>query len=217
MSRSVFATAAPLPRGPHALTREQVAASQRTRLMAAFTQLLAEHGYAGVTIGALARQAGVSRGAFYEHFAGKEACLLAAYDHFAATLVDAMTADLDEHTPWEEFVQSVLAGYLGTLEGDPVSTRAFIVEMDAAGPAARRRRRDAIHGFAALIAQRHAAIRASDPSLGPLPTSAYLGLAFGVRELVRESLEARPAPPLTELAPDIVAWVGAMVAGASAG
>jgi AcrR family transcriptional regulator len=179
------------------------------------TQMLGEHGYAAVTIGELARRAGVSRAAFYEQFADKEACLLAAYDRFAATLAQNMTGDLDDETPWAQFIDRVLHGYLGTLESDPVAARAFIVEIDAAGPAARARRREAIRGFAALIAQRHAAIRARDPALGPLPERVYLGLALGVRELVREALEGDPVVPATQLAADIVTWITAIVRGAS--
>ena len=210
----MFGLAEPLPRGPHQLPRERVAASQRMRLMAAFTELLAEHGYGAVTIGALAKRAAVSRGAFYEHFADKEACLLAAYDQFAGTLLAAMTEGVDDGTDWHAFIDRALHGYLGTLEREPVAARAFIIEMDAAGPAARRRRREGIHGFAAMIAHRHAAFRAQDAALGPLPERVYLGLALGVRELVREALEDEREPRLTALVPDVVAWVTAMVEGA---
>src|SRR3989442_12855138 len=95
----IFETLPALPRRPHRLTRTEVAASQRTRLMAAFTELLAERGYAAVTIGELASRAGVSRAAFYEHFADKQACLLAAYDHFAARVVTAMTGSIAGDAP----------------------------------------------------------------------------------------------------------------------
>jgi AcrR family transcriptional regulator len=212
---SIFAPAEPLPHGPHGLSRAQVAASQRERLMSALTELLAEGGYAAVTIRELAGRAGVSRAAFYDHFADKDSCLFAAYDRFATVLLDAMSAGVDDSTPWSAFIDTTLEGYLGTLEANPGAARAFVVEMDAAGPAARRRRREAVHGFAALLAQRHAAIRARDPSLGPLPERVYLGLALGVRELVREALEDDPAPSLRELAPDIVDWLTATVEGAS--
>jgi AcrR family transcriptional regulator len=183
--------------------------------MAAFTELLAERGYAGVTIGELAHRAGVSRGAFYEHFADKEACLLAAYDDFAARLVGAMTAEVEVDTPWRAFIDATLAGYLGTLDSDRAAARAFVVEMDAAGPAARRRRREAAATFAALIAHRHAAIRRRDRSLAPLPERVYLGLALGIRELVHDALEAESEPTLTDLAPDIAFWVTATIEGAA--
>ena len=216
MSSPTQSPSQPLPRGPHPLSRDEVAASQRARLIAAFTELLAECGFARVTIGELAKRACVSRGAFYAQFADKEECLLAAYDRFAADILEAMTSGVDENSSWEDFVAGTLDGYLGTLERDPVAARAFIVELDAGGVNARARRRQAMHGFAALLAHRHAAIRALDPSLGELPERVYLGLALGVRQLVHERLEEEAAPRLTELAPDVITWITAMVEGASA-
>lgn len=209
-------TRTPLPRGPHALSREEVAASQRSRLTSAFTGLMAERGYAGVTIGELAKHAAVSRGAFYENFASKEECLLAAYDEFAAGLLRRMTTGVAEDSTWDEFISKTLDGYLGQLEDDPVAARAFIVEMDAGGERARERRRQAIHGFAALLAQRHRSIQALDPSIGDLPESIYLGLALGVRELVHERLSEQTQPRLSELRPDVILWITAMVEGAEA-
>ena len=182
--------------------------------MAAITELLAERGWSAITVGDLAQRAGVSRGAFYEHFGSKEACLFAAYDRWWTGLAEAMTRELDDDTSWDEFIDTTLDGYLGSLAADPVASQAFIVEMDAAGPAARRRRRDAVHGIAALLAGRHAAMRRTNPSLGPLPERAYLGLALGVRELVRELLEDGSPDELPALAPEIRAWVAATVAGA---
>jgi AcrR family transcriptional regulator len=192
----IFEPSPALPRGPHSLTREQVAASQRARLLAAMTELLAERGYAGVTIGELARRAGVSRAAFYEHFADKEACLLAAYGRFAERVLAALAARIELGTSWSEFIEAALAGYLGALQDDLTAARAFIVEMDAAGPSARRRRREEIHAFAALLADRHAEIRAGDPTLGPLSPTAYLTLALGVREFVHDLLESGERAPL---------------------
>ena len=205
-----------LPRGPHALTREEVAESQRARLISAFTELMAASGYNAVTIGELARRASVSRGAFYEQFSSKEECLLAAYDAFAANLLEAMTTGVSDHATWEEFISKTLDGYLGTLERDPVAARAFIVEMDAGGERPRERRRQAIHGFAALLAHRHRSIQALDPEIGDLPESVYLGLALGVRELVHERLSAEAEPRLADLRLDVILWITAMVEGAAA-
>jgi AcrR family transcriptional regulator len=212
----IFAPTTPLPRGPHQLSREEVALSQRMRLMAAFTELLAKLGYSAVTIGELTRVAGVSRAAFYEHFTDKEACLFAAYDHFAASLITAMTANVDEGTPWDTFIGVTLDGYLGTLQDDPTAARAFLVEMDGAGRAARERRSIALDAFSELLRRRHEEIRAQDPSLGPLPARVHRGLVLGVRELVREALEEESTPQLTAMTPDIVLWISAAIEGAEA-
>jgi AcrR family transcriptional regulator len=212
----IFEAPQALPRGPHGLTREEVAESQRLRLLAAFTELLAEGGYAAVTIGELARRAGVSRAAFYEHFAGKEACLLAAYDRFAVEVARAIAVPIDDEAPWGAFVDAALGGFLELLEREPTAARAFFVEMDAAGPAARRRRHVAMQGFAALLAERHAVIRTRDASLAPLPRRVYLAVALGVRELVHDALESDPVPPLTDLGPDAKVLLTAVIEGAGA-
>jgi AcrR family transcriptional regulator len=209
-------TAARLPRGPHRLSRAAVAASQRIRLERAITELLAEGGYAAITIGELAARAGVSRGAFYEHFSGKEECLLSAYDRWAARLLESMAGGVTDETTWDQFIDLALDGYLGSLESDPVSARAFIVEMDAAGPGARARRRQAVHAFADTLADRHRAMRKRDRRLGPLPNRVFLGLALGVRELLREVMEEGPKPSLRGLKSDVRAWVTATVEGAAA-
>jgi AcrR family transcriptional regulator len=212
----IFEPPLALPRGPHRLTREQVSRSQRTRLMAAFTGLLAERGYAGVTIGLLAARAAVSRAVFYEHFADKEACMLAAYDHFAEAVAEAISPQPGDGASWSDFIAASISGYIGLLDRDPTAARAFIVEMDAAGPTARRRRREAIHAFAGLLAQRHAAIRARNPSLGPIPEPVYLALTLAVRELVHESLATEPGAPLRRLLPDLRFLLTAVVEGAPA-
>jgi hypothetical protein len=88
--------------------------------------------------------------------------------------------------------------------------------MDAGGEQARKRRRQAIHGFAGLLVHRHRSIQAIDPTVGDLPESVYLGLGLGVRELVHERLSEETEPNLGDLRPDVVLWITSMVEGAAA-
>jgi AcrR family transcriptional regulator len=206
----------PLPRGPHQLSREQVAESQRTRLMRAFTVLLAERGYSAVTVGELARVASVSRGAFYEHFADKQECLFAAYDRFSLELLSSMTVELGIDLSWPEFVRAALNAYLDGLERDRVAARAFLVQMDGAGPEARERRRALANTMAQALHARYEEFRRQDPTLGPLPVRVFLGLAFAVRELISEALERDESAPLSVVAPDIFTWIAATVQGTRA-
>ena len=75
-----------LPRGSHGLDRDVVEASQRARLLEAVGRAVAEKGYAAATIEDVVRGAGVSKKTFYEHFADKEGCFLAAYEAAAEEL-----------------------------------------------------------------------------------------------------------------------------------
>ena len=213
---SIFGTPIPLPRGPHSLTREQVAASQRTRLLAAIVELVAEQGYANATITETARRAGVSPNVFYAYFRDKEDCFLAAYEVFVETLIARMSAQVSQATDWHDFITSTLNAYLCSLESEPAVTRAFLIEMNAAGPQARARRREAFVAMAALIRQRHELIRCQDPGLGPLPERVYLGIVHGVRELVCDALESDERVSITALAPDILRWITATIQGAAA-
>jgi AcrR family transcriptional regulator len=210
----IFAAAAPLPRGPHGLSRGQVAASQRTRLMSALTEVVAEQGYAASTVTEISRVARVSPKAFYEQFMDKLDCYLTSYETFAGVLLSRLATALGSAGEWHEFVAAALEAYLGSLEDDPTVARAFLVEIDAAGRAARERRRAAYQQFAALLKARHEQVLAEDPTLGPLPDLAYLALVHGVRELAADALDEQQQPKLRALAPDITAWVDAAIAGA---
>lgn len=212
---TIFGAGDPLPRGPHGLSREEVAESQRSRLMAAIAAVVAEVGYPRTTIALITSRAGVSPRAFYEHFDGKEDCYLAAYDAFAASLLERVSTGLDSDPEWHAFVAGALRAYLRALEQDPIVARAFLIEIEAAGPVARRRRHQAYAGFAVLVRERHEAIRSQDPSLGALPEPLYLAIVHGVRAVVCNALDAAPEPRLTDLADDLLLWITATFEGAA--
>ena len=73
MSTTTQAGIERLPRGPHRLSREQVANHQRERILAAMIAAAGTKGYGSTTIGDITRRARVSRDTFYEQFANKEA------------------------------------------------------------------------------------------------------------------------------------------------
>src|SRR2546427_8551210 len=79
-----------LPRGRHGLSREDVARSQRERMLRAMAEAVSENGYVNTPVAEVLRRAGVSRETFYEHFANKEECFLASYDAGASVLLEAM-------------------------------------------------------------------------------------------------------------------------------
>ena len=76
--------------------------------MAAFTELLADSGYAGVRVGDIANRAGVSNEAFYEVFSDKEDCAFAAYDRFIDVLVRRMRDGLARARAGASFLKLLL-------------------------------------------------------------------------------------------------------------
>ncbi len=202
---AVFSAPVVLPRGPHGLDRADVAQAHRDRLLHAVTRVVADKGFAKATISAIAREAGVSPNVFYEHFASKQDCYLAAYDVFAETLLERVAGTIDPATRFEDFLTTALGAYLGTLGAEPLAARAFVLEMDGAGPRARERRHAVYAAMAAVIKQRHSELLPSHP----LPDAAYMGIVHGVRELVCDVLEGRTAGTLDDVAPDIAHWLSA--------
>ena len=161
----IFRVAAPLPRGPHGLTREQVRASQRERLIAATVELVGEHGYAEVSVHAIARRASVSVKTFYEQFDGKLQCLLAGYDEFTRVLYTRMAPqDVAPGADLGATVRRILGAYLVTMDENPRAARAFLVELNVARcdpPRARRREINAI--FAYGLREQHRVVREDAP------------------------------------------------------
>lgn len=149
-----------LPRGPHGLTRDEVARSQRVRLLTAMTDAVAEKGFANTVVADVVSRSGVSRATFYEMFDSKEDCFQAAYEMNAELVARIMEAGLEDlradaaSTPLEK-LERVLALYIDTLAGAPALARVFLVEVYAAGPEAIARRRASLDRFVDIVAATH--------------------------------------------------------------
>jgi AcrR family transcriptional regulator len=155
-----------LPRGPHGLTREQVQASQRQRLLDAVLDAVGEHGYAAATVSDITTAAGVSRTTFYEQFRNKLDAFLTAYDEFGRAFL-ADVADTPATTP----VDTLYAAGERLVEWGrkrPLACRAFLLEIHAVGEEGLEHR-DRIMNLAVERFERVAAwVRTVDPSL-PTP------------------------------------------------
>jgi AcrR family transcriptional regulator len=121
-----------LPKGPHGLTREQVQASQRQRILDAVLDVVGEHGYVAATVADVTAAAGISRSTFYEQFRSKQDAFLAAYDefgrHFLADLADVPTASTPDGVLLAAAERLVDWG-----RRRPLACRAFLVEIYAVG------------------------------------------------------------------------------------
>lgn len=145
-----------LPSGRHGLSREEVRASQRGRMLVGMASAAAEKGYVHATVGDVIKRAGVSRETFYEHFSGKEDCFIAAFDAGVGVLLAANRDTLAEVAEAEgdplARLDRVLATYFAVLAEQPDFARVFLVEVFAAGPRAIERRAKMQQRFVAAIA-----------------------------------------------------------------
>ena len=98
-------------------------ANRRAELTAAFARVLAEHGYAGATIAAVAAEAGVAPGLVHHHFADKQ-------DLLASLLAELMTR-FRARTHAFETAADPLAAYISASVGldetaDVVAARCWV-------------------------------------------------------------------------------------------
>ncbi|MCW3004750.1 MAG: TetR/AcrR family transcriptional regulator [Conexibacter sp.] len=186
-----------LPRGRHAAPREVVAESQRERLLVAMADATAAKGYANVAVADVIERAGVSRRSFYEHFANKEECFLAAYDAGVAGLLDAI-ADAESEAG-AGLMQAARAGteaYLQILADNPAFARTFLIEVLGAGPDALARR-DAVHErFAQRVRDGYRALAGDLPEP---PAYIFRAAVGAIHELVTDRLLNEGAQALPEL------------------
>jgi AcrR family transcriptional regulator len=155
-----------LPKGPHGLSRKQVEASQRQRVLDAVLDVVGEHGYAEATVADITKAAGISRTTFYEQFANKQEAFLTAYDEFGKRFLADM-ASVTGATPAE--VLSTAADRLaGWGRERPHAARAFLIEIHAAGGAGLEHRDRVMKRAEKRFESVAAWVRSVDPSL-PTP------------------------------------------------
>jgi len=99
----------------------------RAQLIAIATRLFASRGYEDTSIEAVLREAGVSRGSLYHHFAGKEALFEAVLEDVEVRVGGAViAAAADAAGP----VAALRAGSLAwvRIAGDPVVQRILLID-----------------------------------------------------------------------------------------
>jgi AcrR family transcriptional regulator len=202
-----------LPRGTHGLDREVVEASQRSRLLEAVGRAVAERGYAGATIDDVVRRAGVSKKTFYDHFADKEDCFLAAYEAASEELLRRVIEARADHEDWEERTRAGNAAYLRWLAADPALARVFLIEVAAAGPRAAERRERIRDDYAELTRALQEEARAEMPSLPELPPEIFQAVVAAVDDIVVRRIREGGAERLPELEPILLYLEVALLAG----
>lgn len=130
--------------GNHGLTPEQVASSQRERVLAAMRELVAGRGYQDVPVAVVIRHAGVSRKTFYELYAGKEECFVAVYERELERLLAPTLQAFEGSEPWVDRLRTALGVLLGALAADSDGARICFVEALTAGPLTLERRNAAM-------------------------------------------------------------------------
>jgi AcrR family transcriptional regulator len=201
----------PLPPGRHRLAREAVAASQRARLLAALTEVVAERGYGETTVGHVVARAGVSRRTFYEHFSSRQECFLAAYDAGTEKLIRAIAGAVSGRQGWSSRLRAGIEAYLETLAASPGFAHLFVQEIGGAGDPASERRRAVHRRFVRLYRELNASALAEDPGVRTVGDEELMLVVGGTEQLVADHLQRGSVDGIPALAPAIVRAVSSLL------
>ncbi len=118
---------------------------QRARIQRAIAEeMVARDDPHAVTVADVVARAGVSRRAFYELYADRDDCFLAAFEWGLQLGADEMYAAYAREARWQDGVRAALAALLGLLDREPALARLCIVYALGAGGRVQQRRMEAI-------------------------------------------------------------------------
>ncbi len=124
--------------------------AQRAAILAAATELLAEEGYAGCSMSAVSRRAGVAAGTVYNHFESKSGLLAELFRTVVSREVEAVRAAIVNGTATERLT-AVIETFAGRALKNP--RRAYALLAEPVDPVVDALRIDFRRAFRDLLAQ----------------------------------------------------------------
>lgn len=179
----------------------------RRRLLEGLAVCVARHGYAQTTISDIAAAAHVSKRTFYEHFADKQACMIALYESASEASRRQLGLDEVEGLPWAEQVERAVRRYFTHLATRPLLMRALFMEVLSLGPEGLRARRANLDALAEAI-QHSAATQGVT-----LPAAEAAALIGMLSEWILLAIEQDRVAALPDDAPAVAAMLRAAILG----
>jgi AcrR family transcriptional regulator len=161
------------------LGRERVIEIQRARLLTALVEVSAQRGAGNVAVAHIVQCAGVSRRTFYELFADREECFLAAFEDAITKASRYVLAEYDPKDRWIDRVRSALTALLKFLETEHGAGQLLVVGSLGAGQRTTERRQHVIAQMINLIDEGRNQSKAG-AELPPLTAEGVVGGALSV-------------------------------------
>jgi AcrR family transcriptional regulator len=192
-----------LPHGPNGMSREDVARNQRARMYGGMIEAVHERGYPQTTVAHVIGLAGVSRRAFYEQFANKEACFLATYDIVVARARKLVLDAWSRERGWANRLHSACKALLDDVADQPKGPRLVLVDSLGIGPKARERMALASTTFERVLAMAFQA----DPNGEELSPLTVRAIVAGIRHVAFTRMYEHREKELYTLADELLDWI----------
>lgn len=181
----------PLPRGRHDLSPEVVERHQRDRIVVAVAQVMAEHGYGGLTVERIIALARISRTTFYGHFDNKREAVIGAHEEIFGRFLVVVQNACRPRVEWAEKVQAAIGATLEFATAEPAQAQLLVTGFLAADQALARRVRLSYDQLATLLSEG----RRRHPQAASLPSLTERALVGAIATILARGLvSAEPEP-----------------------
>jgi AcrR family transcriptional regulator len=198
--------------GHNGLAKKRVADIQRARVLSAAVDVVAERGLSNVTVAHVVARSGISRRTFYELFADRDECLLAALDEAIARASGQVVPAYRSGEGWAEEIRLALAALLSFLDAEPDVGRLLVVESLGAGPVALERRQRVLAQLIAVVDAGRGERRAA---LAPPPLTAE-GIVGAVFSVIHARIVQGERRPLLDLLGPLMSMIAMPYLGPAA-
>jgi AcrR family transcriptional regulator len=190
-----------LPSGRHDLPRDMVVKSQRERIVDATAAIVAEKGFAGLTIPEIASRANVSHETFYEMYPTKHDAFLGAQKvglHQALRVtVEAYEKDAGD---WPGGVASGMDALMEYVCSEPSHAHLTLVDTFGASPQAIEIRESALQAFTAYLQPGFT----NAPAGLDVPEVAAEAVAGGIWQVLHHYIEQRRVHELCDATAQLI-------------
>jgi AcrR family transcriptional regulator/DNA-binding MarR family transcriptional regulator len=162
------------------------------RILAAMAEVASERGAGSVTVAHVVGRAGVSRRTFYDLFADREECFLAAFEEAIGRVGAQVIAAYEGEAGWRERVRAGLWALLVFLDDEPSTAKLCVVESLAAGPRVLERRAVVMRVLVRAVDEGRAAVPKKATQPPPLTAEGVVGAVLSV--IHTRLSEANPKP-----------------------
>jgi AcrR family transcriptional regulator len=174
--------------------------TQRERLVSAMAGLAARDGYAPTSIAKVIARAGVSRPTFYEHFADREDCFLAALADVRPRLLADVRSAVEDAAP-EHATRAAVRALVAFAEAEPAVARLAMNEPMVCAGRALDARDEGIAQLAQIVEAAHQRV----PAKAAIPDFSSRVLIGGVERQL--AFHLRAGEPVANLLEDLLDWV----------
>lgn len=172
----------------------------RSRLLAGLAAALERLSLAELYTDDIAREAGVSKRTFYEHFANKEACFLALYkENSARVLAVLREAAARPDLSLLERIERGTEAYLTVMQHQAPLMKRLYIDILKLGDEGMRAKRQVVQQFADLLLGIYEEEKQRLPGMPALKPELVLGVIAGLNELILFKIEDGEAGQLLEL------------------